>query len=202
MIQPNVYWTLEAPFVTIVGLYTNVPEGGIVQEDQAAWFTSELANAPTTKALIVALHHPIYSADRFHSGSDRMGQLLEQAIEKTGRIPDAVFTGHVHNYQRFTHTMNGRDVPFIVAGAGGYWNLHYMMKGPDGNKLQVPYELPELNATLESYCDDHHGYMRLEVTAQTLKGEYFTVPRPQESWNAPATLFDSFTLDLASHKVR
>lgn len=28
MIQPNVYWTLEAPFVTIIGLYTNLPEGG------------------------------------------------------------------------------------------------------------------------------------------------------------------------------
>src|SRR5438034_278520 len=60
MIQPNVYWTLEAPFVTIVGLYTNVPEGGVVHNDQAAWFTSELASAPTNKALIVALHHPVY----------------------------------------------------------------------------------------------------------------------------------------------
>lgn len=201
MIQPNVYWTLEAPFVTIVGLYTNVPEGGEVHDDQAAWFISEIANAPTDKALLVALHHPIYSADQYHSGSDRMGQLLEQAIDKTGRIPDAVFTGHVHNYQRFTHRLNGRDIPFIVAGAGGYWHLHYMMQGPDGNKLQTPYELPELDATLESYCDDHHGYMRLEVTPQTLKGEYFTVPRSHDSWNDPATLFDSFALDLTSHKL-
>jgi acid phosphatase type 7 len=201
MTQPNVYWTFEAPFVTIIGLYTNVPEGGEVHDDQAAWFTSELANAPTDKALLVALHHPIYSADRYHSGSDRMGQLLEQAIDKTGRIPDAVFAGHVHNYQRFTRSLNGRDIPFIVAGAGGYWNLHYMVKGPDGETLQTPYPLPELNVTLESYCDDHHGYMRLEVTPQTLKGEYFAVPRPQESWNAPAQLTDSFTLDLKQHRL-
>jgi hypothetical protein len=201
MTQPNVYWTLEAPFVTIVGLYTNVPEGGVVKDDQAAWFASELANAPTDKALLVALHHPIYSADRFHSGSEHMGQLLEQAIQKTGRTPDAVFTGHVHNYQRFTRSLNGRDIPFIVAGAGGYWNLHYMVKGPDGGKLQVPYQLPELDTTLESYCDDHHGYMKLEITPQALKGEYYTVPRLHESWQAPATLLDTFTLDLTTHRL-
>lgn len=201
LIQPNVYWTLEAPFATIVGLYTNVPEGGEVQDDQAEWFAAELANAPTDKALIVALHHPIYSADKYHSGSDRMGQLLESAMDKAGRIPDAVFTGHVHNYQRFTRNLNGRDVPFIVAGAGGYWHLHYMVNGPDGGKLQTPYELPELGVTLESYCDDHHGYTRLEVTAQTLKGEYFIVPRPHDSWRAAAKLLDSFTLDLTSHKL-
>jgi len=28
MTQPHVYWTLLAPFLTIIGLYTNVPEGG------------------------------------------------------------------------------------------------------------------------------------------------------------------------------
>ena len=35
MTQPNVYFTLLTPFATIVGLYTNVPEGGVVQDDQA-----------------------------------------------------------------------------------------------------------------------------------------------------------------------
>jgi hypothetical protein len=27
---PNVYWTLVTPFATIIGLYTNVPEGGSI----------------------------------------------------------------------------------------------------------------------------------------------------------------------------
>ena len=34
MIQPNVYWTLEAPFVTIIGLYSNVPNAGVIKQDQ------------------------------------------------------------------------------------------------------------------------------------------------------------------------
>jgi hypothetical protein len=201
MTQPNVHWTLNAPFVTIIGLYTNVPEGGRLDDDQINWFESELSNAPTDKALLVAMHHPIYSADRYHSGSEYMGQILEGAMQKTGRMPDAVFAGHVHNYQRFTRSMNDREVPFIVAGAGGYWHLHYIGKDDQGNKLQTPYQLPEMGVSLDSYCDDRHGYMRLEVSAQTLKGEYFAVPRPQESWREPAHLFDSFTLDLKAHRL-
>ena len=127
--------------------------------------------------------------------------MLEQAIAKTGRVPDAIFSGHVHNYQRFTSTINGRDVPFIVAGAGGYWNLHTMQKDQQGNALQAPYTFPDSGATLERFCADRHGYMRVEVTPQTLKGEYFSVPRPQESWSAPATLVDAFTLDLNTHRL-
>ncbi|HAE83198.1 MAG TPA: metallophosphoesterase [Ktedonobacter sp.] len=200
MTQPNVYWTLDTPFITFIGLYTNVPEGGWVDADQTAWLASELTSAPQDKALIVAMHHPIYSADTFHSGSAYMGQLLDQAIQKTNRIPDAVFAGHVHNYQRFTRVLNGRDIPYIVAGAGGYWHLHSMQK-PQGVPIQTPYPMPDMGVTLESYCDNRHGYMRMEVTAQTLKGEYFSVPRPQESWSDPAQLVDSFTLDLKQHRL-
>jgi acid phosphatase type 7 len=40
MDQPNVYWTLQAaPFLTIIGLYTNVPGGGEVHADQQDWLT-------------------------------------------------------------------------------------------------------------------------------------------------------------------
>jgi len=96
--------------------------------------------------------------------------------------------------------LNGRDIPYIVAGAGGYWHLHSMQK-PQGVPIQTPYPMPDMGVTLESYCDNRHGYMRMEVTAQTLKGEYFSVPRPQESWSDPAQLVDSFTLDLKQHRL-
>ncbi len=75
--QPNAYFTLNCPFVTIVGMYTNVPEGGSIDSVQQQWLTNELATAPADKALIVALHHPIYSFDVVHSGSSRMAQALQ-----------------------------------------------------------------------------------------------------------------------------
>ena len=201
MTQPNVYWTLETPFVTFIGLYTNVPEGGWMDDDQIAWLHSELSGAPQDKALIVCMHHPIYSADTYHSGSAYMKNILDQAIQASGRTPDAVFAGHVHNYQRFTRSLNNRDVPYIVAGAGGYWNLHYMQK-VNGAAIQTPYQIPGEDVTLASFCDNYHGYLLMEVDGQTLKGQYYTVPRPQGSWNAPAQLLDSFTLNLQTHKLQ
>ena len=201
MTQPNVYWTLETPFVTFIGLYTNIPEGGWMDNDQIAWLQAELKGAPPDKALIVSMHHPIYSLDTYHSGSVYMGTILDQAIQESMRTPDAVFAGHVHNYQRFTRSLNSRDVPYIVAGAGGYWNLHYMQK-VNGAAIQAPYQIPGEDVTLASYCDNYHGYLLMEVDKQTLKGQYYSVPRPQASWNAPAQLVDSFTLNLQTHKMQ
>ncbi|MBA2391335.1 MAG: metallophosphoesterase [Ktedonobacteraceae bacterium] len=201
MTQPNVYWTLETPFATFVGLYTNVPEGGWLDKDQIAWFEAELTNAPQDKALIITMHHPIYSADTYHSGSHYMSRILDDAIAHTGRIPDAVFSGHVHNYQRFSRTIQGRTVPYIVAGAGGYWNLHYMLQ-VQGVPIQVPYVFPDMGVTLEQYCENRHGYLLMEVDGKTLKGSYFSVPRPQEPWRDPAQLVDSFTLDLQTHQIQ
>ena len=42
MTQPNVFWTLNTPLVTIIGMYSNCPEGGQVGETQKQWFISEL----------------------------------------------------------------------------------------------------------------------------------------------------------------
>src|SRR5260370_26324890 len=44
--QPNVYFTLLCPFVTIVGMYTNVPEHGSVDSVQQQWLTHELGDSP------------------------------------------------------------------------------------------------------------------------------------------------------------
>jgi hypothetical protein len=61
MIQPNVYWTLNVPFVTIIGLYSNVPDGGVIKDDEFNWFKGELESAPKDKALIISVHHAPFS---------------------------------------------------------------------------------------------------------------------------------------------
>ncbi|MFO0943018.1 MAG: metallophosphoesterase [Pirellulales bacterium] len=195
MTQPNCYFTLNAPFVTIVGLYSNVPEGGQIHQDQIDWLVNELREAPRNKALLVVVHHPAFSFDDHHSGSTHIRDVLDDAFERSGRIADAVITGHVHNYQRFTRTINGRQVPYLVVGAGGYHHLHSMRKGSDGRDLQVPLSVPSHQLVLEDYADDRHGFMRITVDANRVVGEYFTVPRRHESWRAEARKYDSFALD-------
>lgn len=202
MTQPNCYFTLNTPLATIIGLYTNVPEGGKVEQDQREWFVGELSAAPKGKAVLVAMHHPPLSMDDHHSGSEEMRILLEDSFRKSGRVPTAVFSAHVHNYQRFTVRVRGDiEVSYIVAGNGGYHNLHQIPKGPDGEPLDTPLELPDENARLEAYVDDRHGFLRLTITAATLKGEFFPCPRPHESWSRPAKRYDVFEVKVKDHML-
>lgn len=180
MTQPNVFWVLDAELATIIGLYSNCPEGGQVGAAQAAWFQSELAAAPADRALIVAVHHPIYSAYGPHPGSQHLKDLLEAACGAAGRIPDLVLTGHVHNYQRFTAPLAGRDVIFVVAGAGGY-NSKLHILAQEFHSAKPPIQMPGSEGTLERFCDSNHGYLRIEVTSGGIHGEYYAVPNVDPS---------------------
>jgi len=197
MTQPNVYWTLQTPLLTIIGLYSNCPEGGQLSADQMSWFASELQAAPTDKALIVAVHHPIYSAYGAHPGSQPLKDLFERTCANANRVPDAVFTGHVHNYQRFNGQLCGKPVPFFVVGAGGYNKRLHVLAQPfhDG---QPPFEMPGSVGTLESFCDQSHGYMRVDVTKGKITCNYFAVPDPSVPQGKPLAPFDTLEIPFSA----
>ena len=203
MIQPNVYWTLLTPLVNIIGLYSNVPAGGEIRTPQTEWLVHELQTLPAEVPLFVALHHPIYSADDYHSGSTFMKDLLEEAGTQAGRHPDAVLAGHVHNYQRLTkNKADGTQLPYLVTGAGGYHNLHSIMK-VNGDHMIPPVVFQDKGGdpvTLESYSDDHHGFLRLELNEKLLTGRYYQVPRPQDSYSKGNHLTDYFEFDLSNKR--
>jgi hypothetical protein len=198
MTQPNVYWTLLTPLVNIVGLYSNVPAGGDIRSPQTDWLVNELKTLPADVPLLVALHHPIYSADDHHSGSTRMKKIIEDAAEAANRRPEMIVAGHVHNYQRLTKNQpDGTQVPYLVVGAGGYHNLHHIMK-VDGKTMIPPVVFDDKQddpVTLEKYLDDHHGFLRVEITDQLITGHYFQVPRPQEPYSKGNQLIDYFEFD-------
>jgi hypothetical protein len=201
MTQPNVYWTLLTPFSTMVGLYSNVPEGGVIKEDQLEWLVSELSSAPTDKALVVSVHHPSYSADTAHGGSAYMLSTLDGAFKDADRYPDLVLSGHVHNYQRYTRRVAGRDLPYIVAGGGGYFNIYKMQSNPDGSPLKAPMSMAEPGLTLENYWDDSHGYMKMRFESGKIVGEYYAVAEANQPNPGQATQVDAFAVDLEQHKV-
>lgn len=205
MVQPNVYWSLLTPLASFVGLYSNVPEGGEIKSPQTDWLVDQLRTLPTDRPLFVSLHHPIYSADDHHSGSTHMKRVLEKAVADAKRHPDMVFAGHVHNYQRLTKTLpKGELLPYLVTGAGGYHNLHSVIK-VDGQSMITPVAFTDgtgETVTLERYSDDHHGFLRLEVTEKLITGRYFTVPRPQEPYSKPAKLIDYFEFDWKKRRYQ
>ena len=194
MTQPNPYWTLLTPYSTMIGLYSNVPEGGVIKQDQIDWLESELPAAPTDKALVVSVHHPTFSGDTAHGGSMTMLNTLDAAFEEAGRYPDIVLSGHVHNYQRYTRQVAGRDIPYIVAGGGGYWNLYKMQDNPDGTPLEVPTPTAEQGVTLENYCVDRHGYLRMRFEEGTITGEHYGVAESTQPNPGQASRLDTFVI--------
>lgn len=161
---PNVYWTLLTPFATIVGLYTNVPEGGSIDSVQQQWVTNEFATASPDLPLIFTLHHPIYSFDVYHSGSSKMADVLENAIRDTGRVPNLVLSGHVHDYQRIEQTISPKGpTPFIVSGNGGYHNLHAIHS-------QAGDKAPDTGAVLKYGQDKAWGFLTLTIDNKTISG--------------------------------
>ncbi len=135
MTQPGVYFTLDAPFVSIVGLYSNVLEGpGVISsqggkypmtDDQLQFLEGELTRLKPLRqagqqALILAVHHPPLSVDRKSGGTKGLSDDIDTACRKAGLWPDAVLSGHAHLYQRFTRRVNGRQIPYVVAGSGGF----------------------------------------------------------------------------------
>jgi len=176
MNQPAVYWQLNAPFVDIVGLYSNAAEnpgfisGQIPGQAQKTWLIGCLRkikaqrNAGVCKALVFASHHPPYSVGG-HSGSSDMLADIDDACNQAGIMPDLYLSGHSHSYQRYSRQLNfgGRslNIPYIVAGTGGI------------NDQTVPQATGQVTSDsngqhtyLQSYRG--YGYLLVQATKQGL----------------------------------
>jgi hypothetical protein len=179
--QPS---TLEAPFTRIVGLYSNV-DGSLDARgtsEQQQWLKNEMAAASKAECLIIAVHHPPYSLDTTHRGYPEVEVALDSAIHDSGRIPDAVLSGHVHSYQRFERALGRKRVPYIVAGAGGYANtpklMHAIEKTASGRPLPHGFRTTHADLRLMMFNDSDPGFLRVSVDgkARKLALDYFLVP--------------------------
>jgi hypothetical protein len=173
MNQPGVYFTLDAPFVSIIGLYTNVLESpGVISsqdgayptlagDEQLHFLSSELARlAPARKAgeraVLIACHHPPASIDANHGGSKGLARDIDTASRAAGFWPDAVLSGHAHLYQRFTRRVDRREIPYVVAGSGGFAATR-----PIGGLPQTPVTVGEY--TLDKPPIVEFGYLTVTV---------------------------------------
>jgi len=203
MTQPGVYFTLDAPFVTIVGLYSNVLEDpGVissqgqksspVDDQQLPFLLSALQFAKKKgAATIVVTHHPPFSGGSVHSGSPKMLADIDAACTKAGFWPHVHLSGHAHNYQRFTRTVNKFEIPYIVCGNGGHNPLAKIKGTP-----RVPATVSS-DVTLENYDDSDYGYLRIVANDEQLRIEFHTAPVGAPS-KSPS---DVVTVDLASHTI-
>lgn len=161
---PGVYFTLDAPFVRIIGLFSNALEDpGVISSEAGKWpkvpdfqldyLEAQLQQVVDDKyagALLLAVHHPPFSYSTppkskstggNHAGSPDMLRQIDTICQAKGVYPHAFLSGHSHNYQRYTRTirMNGSnfDVPFLVCGSGGH-DVNPMTRAGRGQPATPP----------------------------------------------------------------
>lgn len=207
MIAPGVYFTFDSPFVRILGVYSNVLEDpGVISSEggkranvtdvQLTFLKTALARCKSEKyagAVILVVHHPPFTGGSIHFPSPNLSADIDSCAQAAGFWPHAVFSGHSHNYQRFTRTVSGMQIPYLVAGNGGHSPLATMQKDSSGNIIRTPYPI-DSELTLENYDDANYGYLRVVVNAQTLRIEYHSAT----DGSSTKTPNDMVTVNLAA----
>lgn len=205
MTQPGVYFTLDAPCVSIIGLYSNVLEHpGVISsekghfplpDDQLTFLADELTRLKPERdamkrAIVLAVHHPPVSFDATHGSSPVMANEIDATCSSVGVWPDLVLSGHAHLYQRFTRTLNGRQIPYVVAGSGGH-----LARLPRSDLPPVGSDIGNYRMEVEPIFE--LGYMTLQVDVSanpaTVTGTFNSV--------AETPTKDGFVLDVAAGTV-
>jgi hypothetical protein len=226
MTQPGVYFVLTAPFTRIIGLYSNTGESvGVLSNstigtDQITFLTAQLqaalaartAEPANPEALIIAVHHPPFTGSSQHFPSAAMLAQIDACCQQAGIWPDLVLSGHAHLYERYTRVMagDGRQIAYVVAGNGGYYNLSKMKMNAAGKKPKAgEHSEPDGQGNtinLDQYNETKFGFLRITVSAASILVESLGVTETTTTTSTttpiPApTVIDSFTIDLSAHTV-
>jgi len=212
-VQPGVYFTFEAPLVRIIALYSGTLEDPGVISSQDGRFPNlpdiqldflhaalkRVADEEYLGALIIAHHHPIYTAGAKHGWSPTVREQVDAICQETGVWPHAVLSAHAHNYQRFTRMLDGRETPYIIAGNGGHGLAHLARRGTTAVRAPMMLDTTQAEGQvqLENYDDQDYGYLRIVVTPAQLRIEY----HPASDGGAAKTPDDSVTINLATRQI-
>jgi hypothetical protein len=205
-IQPGVFFTFEAPYLRILALYSNTLEdpgyisNAEIGDSQIKYLQAALARVKSEKyegALIIAHHHPAYTAGSKHGWSEQMLAEIDKECKAAGVWPHAVLSAHAHNYQRFTRHRGDTQIPYFICGNGGHGLTKLRKKGESG-AFRTPMALDTASSAdpvmLENYDDTDYGYLRIVVDSSELRIEY----HPASDDNDAKTPDDIVIVNLAA----
>jgi hypothetical protein len=205
--QPGAYWHLQAPFVDIIGLYSNAGEDlGVIDDpkvggNQKPWLQGRLAAIAKArangqrKALLIAVHHPPYArgfaaSGLGHPSNPQLLQTIDACCAVAGILPDAVLAGHTHNYQRYMRTkpLNAVNwtIPYLIVGTGGI-GTQELPAPPPGTRNAA-------GDVLYAAAFKDYGYLTITVSATQLK-LLFTAVVSSQTQRREVT-----NIDLATHQ--
>jgi hypothetical protein len=213
MDQPGAYFTLKAPFVRFIGLYSNTSEGaseGVISNStvgsaQLTFLTQQLTAAKADRAsgqeftLIIATHHPPFTGSSSHVPSPTMLQQIDDACTSVGIWPDLHLSGHSHEYERYTRTVGGKQIAYVVAGMGGYYDLPGLKAKPPAAPTapQSGTDAAGNPLTLEVFNDSTFGFLRMTASAASISVDFVTV----DTTTGATGSSDTFTVNLTAGTV-
>jgi predicted phosphodiesterase len=205
--QPGPYWHLQAPFVDVVGLYSNVAENvGILSNakvggEQKTWLEARLSAIATSrrgnnrKALVIVVHHPPYArgfqeTGFGHPGSPEMIKDIDDCCSAANILPDAVLAGHTHSYQHYVRTqaLNRRKytIPYVIVGTGGIGL----------QRIPAPTGVKNKDGTVLYFSAfKDYGYLTVTASPQQLKLEFSAVVETHRE------LREQIDVDLATQTI-
>lgn len=154
-------------------------------EEETAWLAADLAGGDGLK--FVAFHHPPYSSDERHPGGwvhlrDEWGPIIAAANVS------AVFSGHVHAYERYL----ADGVNYLVVGTGGGPLYSLAAERPDGYQNSLQHTLGYTKVVVDdngsaamefvevALVSDNNSEV-IEVYPDGVRFDPFTLTAP-ESW--------------------
>jgi len=125
---------------------------------------------------------------------------IDQACTAAGIQPDLHLSGHAHLYERYTRTVGKKQIPYLVAGMGGYYNLPGLKPGKPAPAPKTPLSGKDASGnplTLAVYNDNTFGFLRITVSPDAITGVFVTV----DPNSGKTGVGDSFTVDLHANTV-
>lgn len=140
---------------------------------QYDWLMNELGKEDSG-FLFVAFHHPPYTKGKPVRESEKEIAALFESCDDRGMIkPDIVFSGHVHNYERYIH----EGINYIVSGGGG----------------AEPHTIDRAPNDLFTEEGDTFHYCRITVSETELAFEMIRLIADTGGWETG----DTFTLQIS-----
>lgn len=75
------------------------------------------------------------------------------------------------------------------------------MRHNDRTRIEVPYRMDDSGTIMEEYSDDMYGFLRLEVTPDTITGRYYGVTYYNEPDHQDTRQVVIFEIEWPNYKI-
>jgi hypothetical protein len=128
--QSTPYFAIDAGPLLVVGLDTGM--GGPIDREQGNWLRRISRGVDKPKLLLTG--KPLYVDGEYHPGPIEGGGTVDEIVRDPEHYYVGAVGGDIHNYQRYSVSVSGREAP-----------LHYIVSGGGGAYMSATHKIPKVD---------------------------------------------------------